>query len=254
MVSDPYKVLGVSRDATKEEIKKAYRQKAKLYHPDLHPNDPAAAEKMNEINEAYDMLSNPEKYRQTQYQNSGAGNPYGNAYGNPYGNSHGNPYGNRQYGGQGYGRGGFYGGFGYYSFDDLFGFGRAGNHIPNPVAEPGDSKEIRQAIDFINVGQLQYASQTLNSIVSAYRDDRWYYISAIVNYKQGQSVLAMEQIRMAVQINPGKTIYQDTMKLMQQSSTRYHQAGQEYQNYADGMQRMCTSFCLMQLFCWFCRC
>ena len=66
MVDDPYRVLGVSRDATKEEIKKAYRKKAKEYHPDLNPDNPKAAEKMNEINEAYDMLNNPEKYRRQQ--------------------------------------------------------------------------------------------------------------------------------------------------------------------------------------------
>ena len=42
--------------------KKAYRAKAKQYHPDFHPNDPKASEKMNEINLAYDMLQNPEKY------------------------------------------------------------------------------------------------------------------------------------------------------------------------------------------------
>ena len=66
MIDDPYKVLGVSKDATKDEIKRAYRKKAKEYHPDLHPDDPKAAEKMNEVNEAYDMLNNPEKYQNRQ--------------------------------------------------------------------------------------------------------------------------------------------------------------------------------------------
>ena len=59
MIDDPYRVLGVSRDATKEEIKRAYRKKAKEYHPYLHPNYPIAAEKINEINEAYDLLNIP---------------------------------------------------------------------------------------------------------------------------------------------------------------------------------------------------
>ena len=70
MVQDPYSVLGVSKDATEQEIKKAYRQKAKLYHPDFHPDDPEAARKMNEVNEAYDMLTNPDKYaaRRAQQQ------------------------------------------------------------------------------------------------------------------------------------------------------------------------------------------
>ena len=62
MVKDPYSVLGVARTASDDEIKKAYRKMAKMYHPDLHPNEAAAAEKMNEVNEAYDMLTHPEKY------------------------------------------------------------------------------------------------------------------------------------------------------------------------------------------------
>ena len=56
MVQDPYRVLGIDKNATEEEIKKAYRKKAKECHPDLHPDDPDAQQKMNEVNEAYDML------------------------------------------------------------------------------------------------------------------------------------------------------------------------------------------------------
>ena len=59
---DPYSVLGVSRDASQDEVKKAYRRKARENHPDLNPNDPNAAERMNEVNEAYDRIMNPEKY------------------------------------------------------------------------------------------------------------------------------------------------------------------------------------------------
>ena len=56
MVQDPYKVLGVSPDASDEEVKKAYRDLTKKYHPDLNPGDEKAAEKMNDINTAYDQI------------------------------------------------------------------------------------------------------------------------------------------------------------------------------------------------------
>ena len=60
---DPYSVLGVSRDASDEEIKKAYRKLALQYHPDRNPGDKEAEEKFKEAAEAYDVLSNEEKRR-----------------------------------------------------------------------------------------------------------------------------------------------------------------------------------------------
>lgn len=68
MGADPYQVLGVSPNASEDEIRQAYRRLAKKYHPDLNPGDKTAAQKMNEINAAYDAIKNPQAYRQQQAQ------------------------------------------------------------------------------------------------------------------------------------------------------------------------------------------
>ena len=61
MSDDPYAVLGVKREATQDEIRKAYRQLAKKLHPDLNPGDKAAEEKFKQVSVAYDLLGDPEK-------------------------------------------------------------------------------------------------------------------------------------------------------------------------------------------------
>lgn len=93
MMDDPYKVLGVSPDASDEEIKKAYRRLAKEYHPDRNPGDKEAAKKMQRINDAYDRIKNPEKARQSQ-QSQGYGGYGGYGYGG-YGQSYEQPTGDR---------------------------------------------------------------------------------------------------------------------------------------------------------------
>ena len=133
---DYYEVLGVSKSASDDEIKKAFRKMAKQYHPDLHPGDKQAEEKFKEVNEAYEILSNPEKKsRYDQFGFAGVDPNYGA-------------------GAAGAGAGGF-GGFGDMGdiFDSIFGgfgFGGGSRASSNPNA-PRRGSDIRATanIDFM---------------------------------------------------------------------------------------------------------
>ena len=113
MAKDYYDILGVSKDASEDEIKSAYRKLAKKYHPDLNKDNPDATAKFKEVNEAYEVLGDAKK--RSNYDQ------YGSAEGNPFGGGQG-------FGGFG-GAEGFEGGFGGFGdiFSNIFGGGFGGS-------------------------------------------------------------------------------------------------------------------------------
>lgn len=239
MVNDPYKILGVSQDASQEEIKKAYRKKAKECHPDLHPDDPNAKQKMQEVNEAYEMLMNPGKYHSYQSGHRQE-NPHGQGgyyqQGNPYG--YGNPYG------QG----------GWSPFEDMFGFGGYSSQVPPPQEEPGDSEPIRQAVRYIRSGQYQQALYILNGTPSSQRNARWHYLSALCNLGLGNRMAAIDQMQTATEMEPGNSMYRQLFAQLRQAGQTYRQNGQGFNMHVMDPGKLCLGLCLARMFCRYCWC
>ena len=83
---DYYEILGVSKSASADEIKKAYRKLAIKYHPDKNPGDKSAEEKFKEAAEAYEVLSDADKKaRYDQFGHAGVGGAAGGGYGGGFG-------------------------------------------------------------------------------------------------------------------------------------------------------------------------
>ena len=183
-MTDPYQVLGVSPSATDEQIKNAYRELARKYHPDNYANNPLAdlaQEKMKEINEAYDQIQ-----RQRKQQSSRAGQGYSQG-----------GYSQSGYSQSGYSRG--YAGQG--------GSSRGGSQFA----------DIRQ---LLNANRVSDAEELLEGIPQSRRDAEWYFLRGRVFYVRGWLDQAYNYYVRANQMSPGNAEYQTALnQLMWQRNT-----------------------------------
>ena len=154
---DYYEVLGVAKNASEDELKKAYRKQAKKYHPDLNPGDKAAEEKFKEVNEAYEVLSDSQKRsRYDQFGFAGVDPSYGAGAGGAGG-----------FGGGFSGFGG--GGFGGVDLGDIFGdlfgggggFGGFGGQRANPNA-PRKGADVRVSIGLSFMEAVHGCTKTIS--------------------------------------------------------------------------------------------
>lgn len=212
---DPYAVLGLSRNATDEQIKKAYRSLSRKYHPDANVNNPhkeQAEEKFKEIQQAYQQIMY-EKER-------GASGSYGNAaYGQPGGSTYGD----------------FFGGFG---------------QAKRTREQDSESTYKRAAENYIRSGHYREAFNVLNNMKD--HDAYWHYLNAIVNSGIGNNVAAMESAQRALAMEPGNRQYQQLYANLQNGGSWYYGQRQSYGNPVGSGGNFCLKLCIANMICNLC--
>lgn len=195
-MTDPYQVLGVSRDASTEEIKKAYRTLSRKYHPDANINNPnkaEAEEKFKQVQQAYKQIMEEKENGTSSYSSQGS---YGGSYGS---GGYGGSYGNGGYGGN-------YGGYNYGSSTE--------------------DAELRAAANYLNNMRYQEAMRVLNNI--SRHNAQWYYLHAIANAGLGNNISAVQDAQTAVNMEPDNMQYRQLLSQLQGGGQWYTDMGQGY--------------------------
>lgn len=213
-MNNPYEILGVKPNASDEEVKAAYRELVKKYHPDKYQNNPLAdlaEEKLQSINEAYDAIM--------KNRNNGAsGNTYGGTYG---GTSQYGPGSSRGYSG------------GYSS-------GNYGGYSQSAGGQNSVYVQVRQALDMNN---LAMAEQLL--VNAPGRDAQWYFLSSVLSYKKGYTDDAISNIRQAMDMDSSNMEYRMMYQRMV-SAGNFYRSSSQTRGYNENND-MCSTCCTMYL-------
>lgn len=217
-MANPYEVLGVSPGASDDDIKKAYRNLSRKYHPDANINNPnkaQAEERFKEVQQAYDQIMK-EKQQGYSYDSFG---------------------GSRS-------QGGYYGGFG-----DFGGFGGAyGSGAGQRTgASDTDTIELQAAANYINHRCYREALNVLSNIKN--RSAAWYYYSAMANAGAGNNVTAKEHIAQACAMEPNNMQYRAFEQQLNYGGDWYSNMGRGYARPFAGSSSFCLSLCLMNILC-----
>ena len=236
-MSDPYKVLGIERDASDEEIKKAYRTLSKKYHPDANINNPnkeKAEEMFKLVQEAYQQIIYE---RQHPYATSGN-------YGSTGSGSSGSSYAGGGYAGQN-------GGQFYTNWEDFFNdffagaYGGQYHQSYNQGMSSDYERYMNAAASYINNRHYNEALNVLNNVQD--HSALWYYYSAIANAGLGNHAQALEYATTAASMEPNNYSYQNLVTQLSGGSGRYQQRQNNYvQPYDTGA--WCIRLCLINAF------
>ena len=213
----PYQILGVPETASDEEIKKAYRDLARKYHPDNYHDNPLAdlaQEKMKEINAAYEQIT---KERASGRRTGGAGGAYG---------------------------GGSYGYGGYQSYG---GYGSSQSYS-------GQSSVLQQARIAINTGNISRAEALLANYSD--HNAEWNFLKGVVCYRRGWMDEALRYYRTAVQMDPGNAEYRQALDYMEGTDDTAYRPGGSFGTLCSGNPclSMCCLYTLCSSggYWWFC--
>lgn len=212
-MSDPYSILGVDRNASDEEIKKAYRRLSRKYHPDANINNPhkdEAEAKFKEVQQAYQQIMDE---RERGYASGG--------------------YGQSGFGGDPFGNSGAYGGSGQQN--------RSGSE---------EDIHLRAAANYIRSGHYREALNVLDGIKD--RGALWYFYSASANSGVGNNVTALEHAKEAVRLEPDNVQYQMLLQRLQNGESWYQQRQSAYGYPGTFDSSCCVKLCMANLLCNLC--